>query len=439
MTPDRPSLAVTLYGRHVAEIIDAGIGYTAVRYTDEAVADPHGARLSLSLPVRAEAYPGAGVASRWVRSLLPEGRALSWAVQEYGIPEDDRFGLLAVLGADVAGAARILVRPEDNDDGDYVLLSAENLALTVERAPVHGLALDAKRRVRLSLPGLQDKVVLHRIGDDYYLPIDGAPSSLVVKPEPALREDVDLTGLATNELFCLTLAQAVGLAAAEARVETFGARPALVIQRFDRVRKGDRLERVHQEDLLSAMGLDPWLKYEAPHAQRLVPAGGFADTNAISSTPGPSLQAMADFLAKHIGRVNVLPFLEAVTFNVAIGNADSHARNYSVLLPPNGAVHLTPLYDLICTRLYPELDSDAAQRVNGTWDLDGIGVSDIVAEAITWTLPAGVAEGRVRNILETIMGALGTAVDVCVERGGDPTIATAVAALITKRVRRLIG
>ena len=106
MTAARPPLVVTLYGRHVADVVDAGVGYTALHYTETAVAEPIGAQLSLSLPVRAETYPGAGVASRWVRSLLPEGRALAWAVQVYGIPEDDRFGLLAVLGADVAGAAR---------------------------------------------------------------------------------------------------------------------------------------------------------------------------------------------------------------------------------------------------------------------------------------------------------------------------------------------
>jgi HipA-like protein len=99
----RPDLAVFLYDRHVADLVDAGFGDTAVCYTSEAVADPARSRLSLSLPVRDTLYPATGAAGRWVRSLLPEGRALAWAVQHFGIPEDDRYGLIAALGADVAG------------------------------------------------------------------------------------------------------------------------------------------------------------------------------------------------------------------------------------------------------------------------------------------------------------------------------------------------
>jgi serine/threonine-protein kinase HipA len=437
MTPARRPLAVVLYGRHVADVVDAGDGYTAVRYTDAAVAEPAGARLSLSLPVRAEAYPGAGVASRWVRSLLPEGRALAWAVQAYGVPEDDRFGLLAALGADVAGAARIVAKPEDAGEGSYLHLSTEDVASVVRRAPEHGLALDPERGVRLSLAGLQDKVALHRIDDDYCLPVDGAPSSLVLKPEPAARAGVDLTGLATNELFCLTLARSAGLDAAAAAVVPFGGIRTLVVERFDRVHAGDRLERLHQEDVLSAMGLDPWLKYEAPHVRRVVPAGGFADAGAVTATPGPSLRAIAAFLARQIGRANVLPFLDAVTFNVAIGNADSHARNYSLLLPPNGDVRLTPLYDLICTRLYPALDAEAAQRVNGKWDLDAIVVADLVAEAATWTLPPGVAEQRIRRVLAAVVDSLGRATEACVRGGGDPDVAEEVATVVAARVRRM--
>ena len=165
--------------------------------------------------------------------------------------------------------------------------------------------------------------------------------------------------------------------------------------------------------------------------------GGFADRSATTATPGPSLRAMADLLARYVGRVGVLPFLEAVTFKVAIGNVDSHARNYSVLLPPDGQVGLTPLYDLICTRLYPNLDVEAAERVNGKWDLDAIDVADLVAEAATWALPATVAERRVRGVLSAVAAALGPAIETCVRRGGDPDVADAVATLVAARVRRL--
>lgn len=437
MTPDREPLAVMLYDRHVADIVDAGVGFTAVRYTEAALREPASSRLSLSLPVRRDPYPGAGVASRWVRSLLPEGRALAWAVQAYGVPEDDRFGLLAVLGADVAGAVRIVAQPGVDSTGSYEELSEDRLIEIVERAPEHGLALDPGRPVRLSLAGLQDKVALHRIGDTFYLPIDGAPSSLIVKPEPRAHEAFDPTGLATNELFCLTLAQECGLAAANATRRVFGETPAVLVERFDRQLVDGHLVRIHQEDLLATLGLDPWLRYEAPHYQRTVPAGGFVDANAVTATPGPTLRQLATVLTEHMGIANVIPFLEAVAYNVAIGNADSHARNYSVLLPPGGDVSLAPLYDLICTRLYHQLDADAPQRVNGKWALDEIGIEDLVAEGARWGLPERLARSRLTNLIEAIATRISATIDRCVGRGGEREVAEVLADRIRDRVIRL--
>jgi len=212
-----------------------------------------------------------------------------------------------------------------------------------------------------------------------------------------------------------------------------------VVERFDRERQGDKLRRLHQEDLLSAMGYDPWLKYERPNPRHTVPTGGFADPNRVSANPGPSLRAMAAFLTQHMGRVQVPTFLRAVTFNVAFGNADSHARNYSVLLPPDGQVRLTPLYDLICTCFYPDLETDFAQRVNTKWDLGQIEVADLVAEAATWDLPMGPARRSIIRLLEQLAAEIGPTIDTCVTRGGDPAAAVAAADLIASRVRRLLS
>lgn len=44
--------------------------------------------------------------------------------------------------------------------------------------------------------------------------------------------------------------------------------------------------------------------------------------------------------------VEINHLLDAAIFNVAIGNVDSHAKNYSILLLPDGA-KLAPFYDLM--------------------------------------------------------------------------------------------
>ena len=438
---DRPPLAVFLFDHHVADVVDAGFGDTAIRYTAEALANPVGSRLSLSLPVQDAVHPFAGPGGRWVRSLLPEGRALAWAVQHFGIPEDDRYGLIAVLGADVAGAVRILTEPSDpTDDGSYERLSAEELAEVVHRVPEVGLGLDRERGVKLSLAGMQDKVLLHRIDDGYALPIDGAPSTLIVKPEPGvLNNGVDVTGLASNELFCLALARTIGLHVASATMETFGGTPCLVVERFDRELIGGRIRRRHQEDLLAAMGLDPLLKYERPEYERRAPVGAFTMGSTTIARPGPSLRDIAACLERHIGRARLIQFLEAVTFNVAIGNADSHARNYSVLLSSDGSVELAPLYDIISTCCYEGLDREFAQRVNGIDSLDEIRGSDLVGEATSWGIPARLAEHRVRDVITRIGEQLSHARSEAEAMGGDPKVVAATTAVVGARVRMLAG
>ena len=138
------TLSAWLHDEHVAEIHDAGTGYCAIRYTDRALALGQSARLSLSLPVRQETYAVAEGATRWLRGLLPEGRALQAAVEQYGVPADDVFGLLSVLGRDVAGAVQIVPEGESRSDyrAEYRPLGDDELAELVSQVHERPLGLD---------------------------------------------------------------------------------------------------------------------------------------------------------------------------------------------------------------------------------------------------------------------------------------------------------
>jgi serine/threonine-protein kinase HipA len=57
--------------------------------------------------------------------------------------------------------------------------------------------------------------------------------------------------------------------------------------------------------------------------------------------------------------------LEAVTFNLLIGNNDAHAKNFSILYLPDGSSRLAPLYDLVCTVFYPEIMNKLAMKIGG--------------------------------------------------------------------------
>ena len=60
--------------------------------------------------------------------------------------------------------------------------------------------------------------------------------------------------------------------------------------------------------------------------------------------------------------VDVLRLLDAVIFNLVVGNADAHGKNFSILYGAEGA-RLTPLYDLLSTVVYPALSPKLAMRI----------------------------------------------------------------------------
>src|SRR5690606_14179050 len=58
----------------------------------------------------------------------------------------------------------------------------------------------------------------------------------------------------------------------------------------------------------------------------------------------------------------VLRLVDAAIFNVLVGNADAHGKNYS-LLHLDGAIDFAPLYDLLCTAAYPDVHAKLAMKV----------------------------------------------------------------------------
>lgn len=440
------TLEVHLYGRHVADLLDAGDGYCALRYTEAAVTVGAPARLSLALVVRREPHPALRGAHRWAASLLPEGPALDALVAQWGVAADDVFGLLAVVGRDVAGAV-VIAEPGTDPalpDARYEPLDTSDLAAMVDDLRQHPLGLDRKRGVRLSLAGLQDKLLLHRMDGDaerFARPIGGAPSTVIVKPEPSGdHQRVAMAGLATNELLGLTLADVVGLDAATACVREIAGRPCLIVERYDRVLRGSgRPDRIHQEDVLAALGRDHRHKYQRAGWQRTTPAGGFAPPDGrYLEDPGPSLLEIADLLTLHLGAVARLRLVDVLTFQVVLGNADAHARNYSLLLRRDGSVALAPLYDLVATRVFPALDTVAAQTVNGIDDIDDITLDDVEAEARTWGLPEGLAHRRAAAMARAMSDGLDVAGRRAIERGGAADIVDRVSVQVRARAARFL-
>ncbi len=424
--PDRstgviPILDVYLYGARVAELRDAGQGELALQYTREAIDRGNRSRVSLSLPVRPEQYPSRRGGNRWVRSILPEPQLRDRLAVEFGLDADDYSGMLLQIGRDVAGATVIVPAGEAENLGSERVdpVTDDQVLDLISRMPTNPLGVDRERGVRLSLAGAQEKLLLARTPDGRWArPINGYPSTHILKPEPE-----DYPGLASNELFSLRLAEIAGLEAATATIHTFGAARTLIVERYDRIRSSDRVRRIHQEDLLSAAGRDPLHKYEQDSEYGRV---------------GPALSDLAGMVSSHLGLAQLTWFLDTVTFNVVIGNADAHARNLSLLLHEDGSVGFAPLYDLVCTRVYDGVSTDLSQRVNQQHDIDMVTIDDLVAEAESWGLTRGLARRRVIGMLIRTRRSLDRAARAALTTGGDASTIDHVRGTIEARADSLL-
>ena len=114
--------------------------------------------------------------------------------------------------------------------------------------------------VRLSLAGAQDKVAVRMVNDNLALPIDGGPTTHILKaPIEGYADTV------ANECFCMQLADLLGLPVPAVEQRTFDDIEVLLVERFDRDydENTGTLRRVHQEDFCQALAKPPDQKYQS--------------------------------------------------------------------------------------------------------------------------------------------------------------------------------
>lgn len=132
-----------------------------------------------------------------------------------------------------------------------------------------------------------------------------------------------------------------------------------MVERYDRIKRGDSVVRLHQEDMCQALGILSDRKYQNDGGP------GIADIFQLISkrTSVPLLDARA--------------FIQYVLFNLVIGNCDAHGKNYS-LLYDGGVLKLSPIYDAVCTLLYPTLTRKVSMKIGSHYEIDKIRKADLV-------------------------------------------------------------
>lgn len=101
--------------------------------------------------------------------------------------------------------------------------------------------------------------------------------------------------------------------------------------------------------------------------------------------------------AMRLGVGHEMRFLDMVAFHILVGNADAHGKNFAILYHGRKA-ELAPVYDAVCTALYPALSRDAAMAIGGETRLDRIDRDAFVRMASE----IGVAPALVLRRLDTM-------------------------------------
>jgi len=299
--------------------------------------------ISFSMPLQEASYVDR-VVRPFFSGLLPDEGARQRLAGALGLSAGNVFGLLEVIGGECAGALSLYPAGQapPSSDGDGVeILGPARLAEILGKLRERPL-LGGEEGVRLSLAGAQDKLAVCIEGDNIGLAKGGRPTTHILKP---FIQALDAT--VENELFCLRLAARLKLPVPAVDMRRSGAIPFLLVQRFDRApHKDGTITRLHQEDFCQALSVPPELKYE--------------------EEGGPGTEKSLDLIGRAAARpaADRLSFIRMLIFHYLIGNADAHGKNYA-LLYRGRTPDLAPLYDVLCTAVYPRLAKKLAMAIGG--------------------------------------------------------------------------
>lgn len=372
----RAPLAVWLYGTPLATVYEDGKGQgnqdaIHLDWTTDAYErwGDNSRVMSQLLPITAPgrgAFPHPRKVKVFIDGLLPEGNARTNYGMSVGVPEEDTYGLITHYGRDTAGA--LVFQPVDLAApvrlGHYEPITSADVGERLLQADSYNPTDHGERGDEsISLAGMQPKIGVHRDGEHWFACKEGAPSTWIIKlahPKGSRAEDVIDT-----EVLCLGLARTLGLTTVAAEVIDFGGVRGIAVRRYDRT-DTDPIERIHQEDLAQALGIntqDPRRKFQRGNRT-------------------PSLREAVDVLRGGLGSPEDL--LRLVTFNHLIGNTDFHAKNLSVLRLEDGRAELSPAYDMAMHMHHVGGERLSALDINGKYRMADISVDDLIAEALSW-------------------------------------------------------
>jgi serine/threonine-protein kinase HipA len=352
-------LVALLDGKEVGRVHRDARGRLAFVYSDEWRKAADAYPLSLSMPLGAREH-GRSVIEAFLWGLLPDNeRVLDRWAAKFQVSARNVFALISQVGEDCAGAVQFVtpdrlsaMRSGKEDKVEWLDESDVAKRLQALRAD-HAAWRLPRDTGQFSLAGAQPKTALLLQNERWGIPSGRLPTTHILKPPTG-----HFDGHAESEHICLMLARSFGMPTAQTKVMRFKDEIAIVIERYDRQRKGNDIVRIHQEDICQTRGIMPTKKYQ--------------------TEGGPSAFDIIELLRTYsTDRQDDLDtFVAALGFNWLIAGTDAHAKNFSLLLGGR-RVRLAPLYDVASILPYDEFDLrkvKLAMKIGGEYKLSLIGL-----------------------------------------------------------------
>jgi serine/threonine-protein kinase HipA len=243
--------------------------------------------------------------------------------------ELDELTYLLESGSDRIGALDFQLSPTE-----YVPRTANNV--TMEEL------IESSERVEKGIPLTQelDQALFHGS------PIGGARPKALTQDQgkkyvAKFSSRSDLYSIVKAEFIAMRLAELAGLNVAPVKLTKAANRDVLLIERFDRVSKGDKWARKAMVSALTLFGLDDMTARYA------------------------SYETLAEIIRHRFShpKQTLKELFSRLAFNILCGNTDDHARNHAAFWDGK-ALTLTPAYD-ICPQGRTGNEASQAMLISG--------------------------------------------------------------------------
>ncbi|MCC8405443.1 type II toxin-antitoxin system HipA family toxin [Paraburkholderia sp. MMS20-SJTN17] len=319
-------LDVQVLGKNVATLFRERDDYV-LKYNREASAADF---VSLTMPVREEAW-------RWPRDLhpffrqnLPEGYLLNLIREQFGpLLDGTDLSLLAVVGS--MGIGRVTVTPEGVAPGTELQALDVQDILHGDNSAEHFAQL-VREYARAAISGVVPKFIApEKQAPDASTPVQLGKPTLRTSRHIVKGSDDNTPFLGFNEFYSMRVLERLGVAPV-ARTQMSDDGRALIVERFDVDAQGVPAYGV--EDLCGLLGLPPHEKYNSTSEKML---------NA----------ARAYLLDRDTIREQLQQLCWQLLTNYVVRNADCHTKNVALFYTSVDDVAFTPVYDVVTTQAYP--------------------------------------------------------------------------------------